>query len=208
MKTELVVLLDRSGSMQSIKTDMEGGFNSFVEEQKKVPGACDVTLVQFDDIGRDVAWNCTDIHSVGKLDLRPRGYTPLYDAICETIDEVGVRLKETKKETRPDKVLFVIITDGHENASKKFRMEDVRKRVTHQKDVYKWEFVFLGANIDSYALGNQMGLSIGTMSNYDPNSASVQAMYANLSSSTAKYRSTPTAAFVLTPEQQAEMEQK
>lgn len=165
--SEIVFILDRSGSMSGRENDVIGGFNSFIEEQKKVDGDCDVTLVQFDH-EYDTVYNKIPIQHVKNLTsdtYRPRGSTALFDAICKTIDDVGKRLARTKETNRPDNVIFVIVTDGEENNSKKYlNFEDVTRRTEHQQSKYNWKFIYLGANQDAFARGNQMfGMSTNSV---------------------------------------------
>lgn len=206
MKTEIIVLLDRSGSMSSIKSDMEGGFNSFIEEQKKIPGECHVTLVHFDDTSRDYYWNKVPLHDVGKMYLNPRGNTPLNDALCLTIDEVGTRFRETKEKDRPEKVIFVVITDGQENASRQFRFEDVERRVGHQKDYYNWHFVFLGANLDAFTRARYRRLYEESFGLFGANTIGTHSIYNNLSNNIGSLRSGMATNMSFTPEQLKEME--
>src|SRR5688572_4072309 len=119
-KTEIVVVLDRSGSMSCVRTDMEGGFNEFIKKQKEVAGDCAVTLVQFDD-KYEVVYEAKPLNDVPNLNLVPRGSTALLDSLGKTINSVGYRLKNTPESKRPGRVLFLVITDGHENSSSEFK---------------------------------------------------------------------------------------
>lgn len=164
--TKLVFLLDRSGSMQTCKSDTDGGFNSFIEEQRKNKvGKLDVSLYQFDDVWETVYSNL-DIDLVPKLDLQPRNMTALLDAICKTIDKVGKELADTPESERPAKVIFIILTDGGENSSKEFNIENVKQRITLQQNTYNWSFVFLGANIDTWSVGNSFGIATASTCSY------------------------------------------
>lgn len=149
-KTLIVVVLDRSGSMDVICDDIAGGFNSFIEEQRKQPGECAVTLTQFDD-KYEVVYNNKSIADVPKLAAHgnyvPRGNTALYDAVGRTINEVGAELNKLAEADRPGKLLFVIITDGQENASKEFAPSKVGEMIKHQQTVYQWQFTYLAATL-------------------------------------------------------------
>lgn len=156
--TEILIILDRSGSMASIKTDMEGGFATFLEEQRKLPGECKVTLVQFDH-AQETVYESRDIMDVPPLELAPRGGTALLDAVASTIDATGARLRRMPEAQRPGKILCLIITDGAENASKEFTAAQVKTRIEHQRTKYAWEFVYLGANQDAFAEAQAMGIN-------------------------------------------------
>lgn len=163
--TDIVVVLDRSGSMISCEKDMEGGLNTFIEEQKKVEGYADFTLVQFDD-QYEVVHNGVDINHVTHVSFMPRGSTALYDAIGKAIATTGDRLNTMTEDERPGAVIFMIITDGGENASKEYTKQQINEMITHQQDKYDWNFMFLGANQDSFAVGSSIGLKATNISNY------------------------------------------
>lgn len=153
LPTEIVVVLDRSGSMSNMVTDAKGGFATMIEEQKKLGQDCLVTLVQFDD-QHEMVYGRKKITEVPPLELVPRGSTALLDAIGRTIHQVEAGLKMDPYR----KVIFVIITDGQENASVEFNLGQVRKLIEGQKD---WSFLFLGANIDAFAEGGLLGIDAG-----------------------------------------------
>lgn len=165
----LVFLLDRSGSIASCKLDLEGGFNTLIQKQKndKV-GRLDVSLYQFDNVLETVYEN-KDISEVSPLNIDPRGGTALLDSVCETIDLFGKKLSNKEEKDRPSKVIFIILTDGEENSSKKFSEEDVKSRIKHQEEKYNWDFLFLGANIDTWAVGDSLGLSHRSTYSYASN---------------------------------------
>ena len=150
---ELVCIIDRSGSMEAIRSDVIGGFNTFIESQRQVPGTASVTLVLFDN-QYEVAYQNVDLKSVENLTDKtfvPRGTTALLDAVGRTINEVGARLAKTDEHDRPEKVMVCILTDGMENASKEFSRTKIHEMITHQRDNYQWEFSFLAANQDAFA---------------------------------------------------------
>lgn len=156
--TDITVLLDRSGSMSVVKEAMETAFDAFIKEHRSVP-TTKLTLVQFDDRNdQDVVYQCVPIRSAERLRLHPRGNTPLLDAMCKVIDRTGERLASMPEAERPDQVLLVIITDGQENASHIYKRKDVFDRVTKQRESYKWEFVYLGANQDTFAETQSFGI--------------------------------------------------
>jgi len=183
--TEIIVVLDRSGSMFSIKADMDGAFDSFVAEQRKLPGQATLTLVQFDDVCEQV-YGSKPLSDVPPMALTPRGSTALYDAIGKTISETGARLKGLPEAERPERVLFLVITDGHENASREYTQPRIAEMVKHQTDKYSWCFVYLGANQDAVMTGK--GIGIGIAENFAANSVGTKSLMANVSHSTRSYR--------------------
>jgi uncharacterized protein YegL len=170
--TEIVVILDRSGSMIDLRKDMEGGLRAFLKSQKELKTdelRANLTLVKFDDKYENVydgaALEYIDVESIA---LEPRGGTALLDAMGKTINAVGDRLKDTKEENRPSKVVVVIITDGLENSSREFSKDQVFKMVETQTNIYKWEFVYLGANQDAIQVAGQYGFVPNFSSTYVP----------------------------------------
>lgn len=180
---EIVNIIDRSGSMASIRDDAIGGFNSFLDDQKKVPGEAKVTLVLFDHEYL-LVHDGVDINDVPNLDEKsyiPRGWTALYDAIGRAINTVGERLARTPEEERPEKVIVSILTDGEENHSTEFSVDQVKDMITHQQDNYKWEFIYLAANQDAFAVGGSIGIaSVNTMS-FDATGAGISNAYRSMS---------------------------
>src|ERR1035437_3209746 len=146
--THISVVLDRSGSMSSIASDTIGGFNTFLKTQKEAVGTCTFSLMQFDN-EHTIIHDGVDINEVPDLDATtfvPRGGTALWDAIGRTIHATGAYLGKMKEADRPEKVVFVIITDGDENSSREFSHAKVREMIKHQTDKYQWGIIFLGAN--------------------------------------------------------------
>jgi len=156
---ELVMIIDRSGSMAGKEQDVEGGFKTFVSEQKKLPGDASLTLVHFDDQYETLLSQVSINENIPDYVLIPRGMTALLDAIGKTIANVGERLSQMAEAERPDKVLFIIMTDGMENASKEYSIARIKEMIEHQKNIYKWEFIFMGADIDAISVANNMGIS-------------------------------------------------
>lgn len=155
--TEIIVILDRSGSMSTIAADMRGGFDQFIADQRKVPGECTVTLAQFDD-RYELVYEARPIADVPPLELVPRGWTALYDAVGKTINSVGERLSKTPEDARPSKVIVVIISDGHENRSQEFGQPAIAEMIKVQRETYNWEFVYLGANQIAADVAVKMGI--------------------------------------------------
>lgn len=156
--THLYFLLDRSGSMQSIKTDTEGGFAAFIEEQRAAAGECRVTLAQFDD-HYDVVYGGRPVADVPPLDLRPRGRTALLDAIGRLVTDAGTALAALPEERRPGTVIVAIMTDGLENASREWTHPAVKALVEQQTTQWGWQFLYLGADQDAIEVGASLGVS-------------------------------------------------
>lgn len=185
--TEIIFVVDRSGSMSSIVADMKGGFDAFIAKQKETPGEVRVTHTQFDDVFEPV-YAGKPLSEVGPLELEPRGMTALCDAIGKTINETGARLSAMPEHERPSQVLFVIITDGGENSSSEFKRDQIHQMITHQRDVYNWEFVFLGANQDAISVGMSLGISKGNSVTTQANAVGTKALFVGLSANVANYR--------------------
>jgi Mg-chelatase subunit ChlD len=183
--TVIVVVLDRSGSMVSIKSDTEGGFNAFMAEQAKQPGNVLVTLAQF-DTEYEIVYTDKPISEVPKLDLRPRGATSLLDAIGLTVVATGERLAALQEDERPAHVIVLVMTDGLENSSKEWTKEKVFELVKQQTDDYSWVFIFMGANQDAIAEGAKMGFSGDSSLTYD--SANVSQAVQNTSNLVGRVR--------------------
>lgn len=166
--TEIVFILDRSGSMSGLEQDTIGGFNSIIEKQKEEDGEAYVTTVLFDHeykLLHDHV-NLAEIQPMTNDDYSPRGMTALYDAIGLTINSIGARLSDAPEEERPEKVIIVITTDGHENASKEFSTSRIKEMIEHQQSKYSWTFMFLGANIDSVTEASAIGINTAFARNY------------------------------------------
>lgn len=186
--TEIVFILDESGSMDHLTKDTIGGFNGFVEKQKQEPGRALITLVKFNTVTRFV-YSGISLNAVEPLTEKgytPNGGTALLDAIGITIDKVGCRLDLTPEDKRPSKVLFVITTDGEENSSREYSAGKVREMVDLQTETYKWQFIFIGANIDAIATAKDMGIAMAA--SYTANSVGTQSLYESVSRSASLYR--------------------
>ena len=156
--THLYFLLDRSGSMQSIKSDIEGGFQAFVDEQRKATGECRATLAQFDDV-YELVYADRPIADVPPLDLQPRNMTALHDAMGRLITEAGQKLAALKEDERPGTVIVAIMTDGLENASKEWTGASIKALVTQQSNVFGWTFMYMGADQDAIEVGESLGIA-------------------------------------------------
>lgn len=190
-KTELVFILDRSGSMSGLESDTIGGFNSMLEKQRQEEGEANVTTVLFDD-SFELLHDRIAINGVAPMtdqDYTVRGSTALLDAIGKTINKLGNVQKATSETERADKVLFVITTDGLENASREFSYSKIKEMVSRQKEKYGWEFIFLGANIDAIATAERFGISEDRAVNFVSDSAGTIINYNIMSSFVSDFRS-------------------
>ena len=176
--THICIVLDASGSMASIENDTKGSFNTFLKSQKEAGGKTVFDLYQFSDQVKrivehvDLATFTDDL--MAKYSCS--GCTALNDAVCTAIDTLGKEFAAMKEEERPENVVFVIITDGMENASKEFTSEDVKKRIKEQTDTYKWKFQYLAANQDAFASGATLGISKNCCLNFEVDSHGISEM--------------------------------
>ena len=177
--TELVFILDRSGSMAGLESDTIGGFNSMIEKQKKQDGICYVSTVLFDDES-EVLHDRVKLSDVPKMtdrDYTVRGCTALVDAIGGAIHHIGNVHKYARPEDVPEHTLFVITTDGMENASRRYSSEQVKKMIERQKEKYGWEFLFIGANIDAVETAARYGIGKDRAVNYNADGVGTQILY-------------------------------
>lgn len=153
-KTHIAVVLDRSGSMNSVRDDAIGGFNTFLSQQQALPGEASMTVAQFDHEYLVTHANkpLRDVPPLNTVTYAPRGMTALYDAIGRTVDTVGAELAALPASERPAKVLMLIITDGFENSSREYSGARIREMIAHQREKYSWEFIFIGS--DEKAIGD------------------------------------------------------
>lgn len=186
--THIVLLLDRSGSMSTIKKDMDGGIKVFLEEQKTQPGECTITAAQF-DTEYEIIHSMKPIADVDKIEIKPRGGTALIDSMVRLINEVGNELSGLDEESRPDKVLFVTITDGEENSSREFNNKDLSDLIAQQEKDFSWNFTYIGANQDAFSSSSKFGGRMDNSLNYEASSDGVKKMFSKLSDATTRYRS-------------------
>lgn len=187
--TEIIFLLDRSGSMAGLESDTMGGFNAFIEKQAQMQGETIVTVVLFDD-KYEILWNGIDARLI-KLTNKEyyvRGCTALLDAVGKTILDVGYRLSAIEEAKRPEKVIFVITTDGLENASQEFTYAKVKELIKHQSEKYNWEFIFLGANMDAAKEAESIGISKKYAYNFEASTAGIDKMYCTVNNAVAGIR--------------------
>ncbi len=203
-RTDLTLLLDRSGSMASIRSDVEGGLARFLAEQKALPGECDLTLVQFDSEAIETVFEARPVQRAPRIRLEPRGWTPLLDAVGRTIERTGRRLARIPEPARPGRVLFVIVTDGLENASREFTRAKVKAMIDRQQQVYSWQFIYLGANVDAFAEAAGLGIPAESAAGYHASPAGVQAAFAVMSRRCASVRDGGSSAFTVADRRELE----
>ena len=181
--TEIVFILDRSGSMSGLEADTIGGFNAMIEKQKKEDGEALISTVLFDNVS-EVIHDRVDVQNIKPLtdrDYTVRGCTALLDAIGGAIHHIGNIHKYARAEDVPEHTLFVITTDGMENASRHYNAERIKQMIERQKARYGWEFLFLGANIDAVETAGHFGIGADRAVNYHADSAGTQLNYEVLS---------------------------
>jgi hypothetical protein len=165
--TDITLVVDRSGSMSSIRADAEGGINTLLAEQAAQPGQALLTLVHF-DTEYEFVHRGVPVSRVPPYRLLPRGMTALLDAVGRAIAETGERLARTAEAERPGLVVFVVVTDGQENSSREYTKARIKEMIEHQQSVYNWQFTFLGANQDAFAEAGGLGIDASGVANYAP----------------------------------------
>ena len=180
--TEIVFILDRSGSMAGLEHDTIGGFNAMIAKQKNEPGEAVVSTILFDNVSQ-VIHDRVDIQKIAPMtekDYYVRGCTALLDAVGSAIHHIGNVHKYAREEDRPEKTLFVITTDGMENASRRYSYDQVRRMIQHEKEKYGWEFLFLGANIDAAKEAARFGIHPDFAANYHADSQGTAVIYESI----------------------------
>jgi uncharacterized protein YegL len=188
--TELVFILDKSGSMSGLEADTIGGYNSMLEKQQAVDGECHITTVLFDN-NYELLHDRIDIKAVSAItekEYAVGGSTALLDAIGMTIHKIGNAQKHTADEYRAEKVMFVIITDGEENSSREYSAEKVKMQIERQKAKYGWEFIFLGANIDAVQTAGRFGIGPDRAIDYLADSEGTELNFKVMASAVATFR--------------------
>lgn len=188
--TEIVFILDKSGSMGGLEKDTIGGFNSMLDKQREVEGEAVITTVLFDtDVS--IIHNREDIHNVKNMtsrDYMVGGGTALLDAVGSTIRKINSAQKLMPEDMRPEKTMFVITTDGYENSSRDYTYEKIRKMITKKQDKKNWEFLFLGANIDAIQTAGSLGIRAERATNYHSDCKGTALNYKALSKAIMGYR--------------------
>lgn len=188
--TELVFILDKSGSMSGLKKDTIGGYNAMLEQQRKVDGECVITTVLFDN-RYELLHDRIDIRAIQSISEKEYfvgGSTALLDAIGKTIHKIGTAQKNTAEDYRAEKVMFVIITDGEENASRHYSSVQVKEMIQRQKERYGWEFIFLGANIDAVETAGRFGIGADRAVDYVPDGEGTELNFRMMSETAAAFR--------------------
>ena len=188
--TEIVFILDRSGSMAGLEEDTIGGFNAMIQKQKGEAGEAYVSTVLFDNV-TEVIHDRVDIRNLAPLTRKEyyvRGCTALLDAVGRTIRHIGNVHKYAREEDRPEKTIFVITTDGMENASREYNYERVRSMIEHEKEKYGWEFLFLGANIDAAKEAARFGITEDFAANYHADHQGTAVIYEAMSEAVCNVR--------------------
>ncbi len=188
--TELVFILDKSGSMSGLEKDTIGGYNSMLEQQRKVDGECVITTMLFDN-RYELLHDRIDIRAVQPITEKEYfvgGSTALLDAIGKTIHKIGTAQKNTAEDYRAEKVMFVIITDGEENSSRHYSSMQVKEMIQRQKEKYGWEFIFLGANIDAVETAGRFGIDADRAVDYVPDGEGTELNFRMMSQTVATFR--------------------
>lgn len=208
--TDVTVLIDASGSMSSMASDVIGSMKEFINKQKETDGECTMTLVYFNSANpHEVVFENQSIRSVSAPDqhsYRPSGGTPLIQAAITAIECTGTRLKELPKAARPEKVVFMIFTDGLENASGfGFTRDRLAGMIKHQEQKYNWQFSFLGCNFDAIEEGGNIGLAMASSATYHASSLGLRSSVGMMASKLASYRSSTSDSMGFTLEEQASL---
>lgn len=189
--TEIVFILDRSGSMAGLESDTIGGFNALIEKQKRQGSAARISLILFDD-QTDVVLDRVPIMQVGALsedEYYVRGCTALLDAVGKSVTHISGLHQSMKKENRPEKTLFIITTDGMENSSQEYSLSQVKNLIEKQKERYHWEFLFLGANIDAIKTADSMGIRANRSANFHADEKGLMKKFKAIDSAISKIQS-------------------
>lgn len=190
---ELVFILDKSGSMEGLEIDTIGGYNSMLAKQQAVEGECYITTVLFDN-NYKLLHDHIEIKAVSPITQKEYyvgGSTALLDAIGRTIEKIGNVQKHTREAYRAEKVMFVIITDGEENASRKYSLDKVKAQIEWQKEQYSWEFIFLGANINAIETAARFGIDRSRAQNYHADREGSAVVYKAMAEAAVLFRTTP-----------------
>lgn len=190
--TELVFILDKSGSMAGLEGDTIGGFNAMLQKQKALEGECRITTVLFDN-RYELLHDRIDIRAVSPMTEREYqvgGSTALLDAIGRTIQKLASIQRNTAEEYRAENVMFIIITDGEENASREYSVQKVKDMIEYEKEKYGWEFVFLGANMDAVVTAGRFGIAPDRAVDYVPDGEGTELNFQMMSEAVATFRQT------------------
>ena len=188
--TELVFILDRSGSMAGLESDTIGGFNAMIEKQKKEDGECYISTVLFDNVSEVLhdRVKLSDIKPMTDKEYTVRGCTALIDAIGSAIHHIGNIHKYARPEDVPEHTMFIITTDGMENASQRYNSDEVKKMIERQKEKYGWEFLFIGANIDAVEPARRYGINEDRAVNYNADAKGTGILYESVACAVSNVR--------------------
>ncbi len=188
--TELVFILDRSGSMSGLESDTIGGFNAMIEKQKKQDGECIVSTVLFDDESKVIhdRVSLENIKPMTEDDYQVQGCTALIDAVGGAIHHIGNVHKYARNEDVPKNTIFIITTDGQENASHRYSSDKVKQMIERQKEKYGWEFLFIGANIDAVETAKRYGIDRNRAVNYNADAQGTSVLYETVSKAVCNVR--------------------
>ena len=188
--TELVFILDRSGSMAGLESDTIGGFNAMIEKQKKEDGECYISTVLFDNVSEVLhdRVKLSEIRPMTDKEYTVRGCTALIDALGGAIHHIGNIHKYARPEDVPEHTMFVITTDGMENASQQYTSDQVKRMIERQKEKYGWEFLFIGANIDAVETAQRYGISSDRAVNYNADSEGTGILYESVACAVSNVR--------------------
>ena len=187
-RTDIILLIDRSGSMDRIKMAMEEGIDKFLSDQAESPAPCYVSVFKFDDT-HEIIHDMVDIHTNPRVFIRPRGNTALIDSMYWAIKHMVARFATIPEPEKPGKIIFVCVTDGEDNASHLHTQRELKALVEERTTEDKWEFVYLGANQDAFKVSGGLGVGYASTMSYAATAAGVSAVTASLSASTTAYRS-------------------
>jgi len=188
--TEIIVIIDKSGSMSPLKSKTIEGFNEFIHEQKKLNEKAILSLIFFSSPNKEkIVYDSININDIPELtpeNYNPVGTTALYDCLGKSIKSVNKKIKSLDKKDKPNKVLFVIITDGQENSSKKYSKQDILNKISKKEKNKNWSFIYIGANQDSFAEGSKIG--INKTLNFEYSEAGMNLAYNKISAYTTSFR--------------------
>lgn len=208
-KTAIISVLDRSGSMMSSISDVIGGFNTLVEQQRDVEGECELTTVIFDNEIEFIHEN-TPLGEVKPLTSKTfyaRGSTALNDALMQAINRAGAHFASLDEADRPDKIIVFVSTDGYENSSQEFRDRSlVAEKIAHQREVYSWEFIFTGADVSAEQEAGSLNIDVGNTLNYAKSAVGTRSLYAGVSEKMTQFRTGQVDTCCFTAEEKAEVE--
>ena len=202
--THISVVLDESGSMETIKAATVEGYNAFVLLNSSLPGKLTTLVTQFNSSPHVGAFKEGGLTLLNDANYHPTSNTALYDAVGQTINLTGLKLSNMKEDKRPDKVIFLIVTDGEENSSKEFNHDQIATMIKVQKEQYNWEFIFMGANIDAVKVASALHVNCANVLNYGYNHKDTKNAWKGMTVNTMSYRVGETTSASFTDEQRKE----